>query len=415
MTGKSALGLEESYFISSSYAGILRLSPNSSSTLLDLDNAITLTEELEDYFHYEDDVTTALNNQFVTVSTSDGVLLDMSIRNDAIQFNNLYVLGALKTPNLVVYQNENNTFNIGGINMPNKHLDKGDYTTNIPSTYSIDDGTVIGEALSDKLDDYYFLINTSEDGEPTKFEFENVRTLIKKFTDEALAELNSLPTGSIHWIPVNIKQYEALLNKDTNRHNSDDLNANTLIRDFLLCDGSRYKSKDFPELAKILNGERVVYWNYESNDAMVPFAETNENKENTFRVPDLRSMFIKYIVPDRIDTSIDDVDDDYFINEGRGKKKEDGSWDLGICNRVGSWEMDSAKNQEIIIDNQLDKHYHFIVLDNNTAKQSNTKRFTDNKFTFTTAINGTDEWNWDKYDSDAEHKPKPLEIGRAHV
>lgn len=402
MTGKSALGLEESYFISSSYAGILRLSPNSSSTLLDLDNAITLTEELEDYFHYEDDVTTALNNQFVTVSTSDGVLLDMSIRNDAIQFNNLYVLGALKTPNLVVYQNENNTFNIGGINMPNKHLDKGDYTTNIPSDYSIDDGTVIGEALSDKLDDYYFLINTSEDGEPTKFEFENVRTLIKKFTDEALAELNSLPTGSIHWIPVNIKEYETLLKKsDANKHNSDDLDANTLIRDFLLCDGSRYRSKDFPELAKILNGERVVYWNYESNDAMVPFAETNENKENTFRVPDLRSMFIKYIVPDKIDTT---KDDDYFINEGRGKKKEDGSWDLGICNRVGSWEMDSAKNQEIIIDNQLDKHYHFIVLDNNTAKQSNTKRFTDNKFTFTTAINGTDEWNWDKYNSGA----KPL-------
>lgn len=407
MTGISALGLEESYFISSSYAGILRLSPNSSSTLLDLNNDITITDEIAEYFHYEDDVTTALNNQFVTVSTSDGVLLDMSIRNDAIQFNNLYVLGALKTPNLVVYQNENNTFNIGGINMPNKHLDKGDYTNNTPSEYYIDNGVVTGEALSDKLDDYYFLINTSEDDEPTKFEFENVRTLIKKFTNEALAELNSLPAGSIHWVPVNIEEYEALLKKsDANKHNSDDLNANTLIRDFLLCDGSRYKSKDFPELAKILNGERVVYWNFESQElgsgAMMPFAETNENKENTFRVPDLRSMFIKYIVPDKIDIS---NDDDYFINEGRGKKKEDGSWDLGISNRVGSWEMDSAKNQEIIIDNQLDKHYHFIVLDNNTAKQSNTKSFDESsKFTFTTAISGVDEWKWDKYVSGA----KPL-------
>ena len=122
MTGTSALDLEESYFISSSYAGILRLSPNSSSTLLDLNNDITITDEIAEYFYYEDDVTTALNNQFVTVSTSDGVLLDMSIRNDAIQFNNLYVLGALKTPNLVVYQNENNTFNIGGINRFSCHI-----------------------------------------------------------------------------------------------------------------------------------------------------------------------------------------------------------------------------------------------------------------------------------------------------
>ena len=407
MTGINALGLEESYFISSSYAGILRLSPNSSSTLLDLNDDITFTDEISEYFHYEDDVTYSLENQFVTVSTSDGVLLDMSISSDAIQFNNLYVLGALKTPNIVVYQTENNVFNIGGINMPNKHLDKGAFADNTPSEYYVDNGEITGEALSDKLDDYYFLINTAEDGEPTKFEYENVRTLIKKFTNEALAELNSLPSGSIHWIPVNIKEYEALLKKnESNKHNSDDLKANTLIRDFLLCDGSRYNNKDFPELAKILNGERVVYWNYEVNEsvdgAMMPMAENNENKENTFRVPDLRSMFIKYIIPNKIDTS---DDDDYFINEGRGKKNgETKAWDFGISNRVGSWEMDSAKNQEIIIDKRLDKHYHFIVLDNNTANQHNTKSWANGSFSFQKTINGTDDWKWDKYNSGA----KPL-------
>lgn len=407
MTGINALGLEESYFISSSYAGILRLSPNSSSTLLDLNDDITFTDEISEYFHYEDDVTYSLENQFVTVSTSDGVLLDMSISSDAIQFNNLYVLGALKTPNIVVYQTENNVFNIGGINMPNKHLDKGAFADNTPSEYYVDNGEITGEALSDKLDDYYFLINTAEDGEPTKFEYENVRTLIKKFTNEALAELNSLPSGSIHWIPVNIKEYEALLKKnESNKHNSDDLKANTLIRDFLLCDGSRYNNKDFPELAKILNGERVVYWNYEVNEsvdgAMMPMAENNENKENTFRVPDLRSMFIKYIIPNKIDTS---DDDDYFINEGRGKKNgETKAWDFGISNRVGSWEMDSAKNQEIIIDKRLDKHYHFIVLDNNTANQHNTKSWANSSFSFQQTINGTDDWKWDKYNSGA----KPL-------
>jgi hypothetical protein len=407
MTGTSALGLEESYFISSSYAGILRLSPNSSSTLLDLNDDITITDEIEDYFYYEDDVTTTLENQFITVSTSDGVLLDMSIKNNGVQFNNLYVLGALSTPDVIIYQNENNKFTIGNIDMPNKHLTGEAYSDNEPSEFVFNNADVAA-------DSYYFLINKAEDGEPTNFEFENARALIKQLTNEALAELTALPTGSIHWIPVNIEEYQKLLKKSdiNNSHNSSDLNANTLIRDFLLCDGSCYYSKDFPELAKILNNERIVYWNYESESELLkPIAETNGSREtevteDTFRVPDLRSMFIKYVVPDKIDTS-----DNYFINEGGN---------LNISNKVGSWEMDSSKNQEIIIDKQLDKHYHFIVLDNNSAQQHNTKSWIQNKsdkeakanekaktaqFDFKNTIDSSlDEWNWPKYLSGA----KPL-------
>jgi hypothetical protein len=35
-----------------------------------------------------------------------------------------------------------------------------------------------------------------------------------------------------------------------------------LIRDFLLCDGRKYLTKDFPELAKTLWGEKVTVWKH---------------------------------------------------------------------------------------------------------------------------------------------------------
>lgn len=275
MTGIDVSGMEESYFISNSYAGILRLSPNSSSTLLDLNDAINVTDEIKDYFYYSDDVTSSLENQFVTVSTSDGALLDMSIRNDAIQFNNLYVLGALKTPSIIVYQTKNNTFTINGINMPNTHLADGDFSGNKPEEFSIDDN----------LDNYYFLIYNDE---KKTFEFQSVKTLFKELSGNNLNEIASLPTGSIHWAPVNMQEYEALLQKKNNDYGSDSSYISTLASDFLICDGSYYKTEDFPELANVLNSRQINYYDL-ANETIELTEETNKN---TFRIPDLCSTFI---------------------------------------------------------------------------------------------------------------------------
>jgi hypothetical protein len=276
MTGIDVSGMEESYFISNSYAGILRLSPNSSSTLLDLNDAINVTDEIKDYFYYSDDVTSSLENQFVTVSTSDGALLDMSIRNDAVQFNNLYVLGALKTPSIIVYQTKNNTFTINGINMPNTHLADGDFSGNKPEEFSIDDN----------LDNYYFLIYRGD--EQKSFKFVSVKDLFEEFSSNNLNKIASLPTGSIHWAPVNMQEYETLLQKKNNDHGSDSSYISTLASDFLICDGSYYKTEDFPELANVLNSGQISYYDL-ANEAIELSEETNKN---TFRIPDLCSTFI---------------------------------------------------------------------------------------------------------------------------
>lgn len=288
MTGIGVSGMEESYFISDSYAGILRLSPNSSSTLLDLNDTINVTNEIEDYFYCNDDVTSALEKQFVTVSTSDGILLDMSIRNDAVQFNNLYVLGALKAPSMVVYQTANNVFNINGINMPNSHLTDSSYIENVPRDWT----------YSDNLDDYYILVNMAADGAPTNFQFIAFNNLLEEFTANMSSDINLLPTGSIHWIPMSITEYEALSKNKSRTYNSDSLGTNTLARNFLICDGSYYKNEDYPELANILNNEQTTYRNVENG-----VAKTNADiNENTFRIPDLRSMFVTYSIPKEIDS-----------------------------------------------------------------------------------------------------------------
>lgn len=412
-------GLLSSYLISSSYAGILRLTPNSSATLLDLNDGLTITDEIEEYFYYEDNPTDALTSQFVTVSTSDGVLLDMSIKETGVQFNKLYVQGALKTSGIVGYLTKDNSFNIGNIHMPTNGLVVEGASPDGPAEYFIEDNIISGDALSDKLSNYYILVNRAKDDKKPRFEYENIRNIVNQFAKEALAELTSLPTGSIHWIPVNLEEYSALLNREGNEHNSSNLKANTLIRDFLLCDGSLYKSKDFPELAKILNKESVVFWEYNPGDGtMLPPSTpyTNENKNYTFRVPDLRSMFIKYVVPSssKIDTSTD-----LLINKGKGVQNKNGNWDLSISNKTGSWEMDSNKNQEIVIKKKLDKHYHFIVLDNNSANQHNTKSFVADendkkRISFTAATSSNDDWGWPLFNSSASPLAKYGSARRRH-
>jgi hypothetical protein len=142
----------------------------------------------------------------------------------------------------------------------------------------------------------------------------------------------------------------------------------------LLCDGSYYRSTDFPELAKILHNETIHYWlytegkkdsdsfigdedddtpaedhmklqeekNYETSINIYRGKFTSEGIElaekseptRVFRVPDLRGMFIQSAIT------------------GLTQK-----------NTVGEYERDCIKDNEIMIKHGMDRHYHYIVLD----------------------------------------------------
>jgi hypothetical protein len=138
---------------------------------------------------------------------------------------------------------------------------------------------------------------------------------------EALLDLQTIPTGSIHWFPVTLEQYKQLVTKNGKKPNTSFINGDDtkpvdpLLRDFLLCDGRRYNNRDFPELAKILWREPITRWKIATNDStkMYPHFDTECNNYGpktvngnievsansfTFRVPDLRHMFISSILLD---------------------------------------------------------------------------------------------------------------------
>lgn len=378
MTGNDNSNELSSYFIKDSYKGILRLSPNNSATLLGINNGIELNEITKDTVRYNDSLSNVLTTQFISVSSSDGIELDLKLSDSAVEYNNLYILGALEVPSIVVYTNKNTYFKLGDYYMPINHN---------PEAISVDTISEYKEPTIDELEDTYILVNTAEDGEPTKFEFKNVKSIIGSLVSEELTKLSALPTGSIHWIPVNIEQYQKLLEKSNNTHNSNDINCDTLIRDFLLCDGKEYNNIDYPELAKILYKENIIYWADDNESGYMtkhegPAVDTENYK---FRVPDLRSMFMQYIIPPPALQKNIENDKNYF----------------GDNNRVGKWEIDSQKNAEIIIKNKLDKHYHYIVLDNSTKNQHNTPTWSNNTITLVSAINGTDDFGLPKLNSDA--------------
>jgi hypothetical protein len=56
------------------------------------------------------------------------------------------------------------------------------------------------------------------------------------------------------------------VSKNGGRHNKSFTKDNgetpcdPLVRDFLLCDGRKYKTTDFPELAKVLWKENIKHW-----------------------------------------------------------------------------------------------------------------------------------------------------------
>lgn len=345
-------GNDNSAYINKSFKGILRLSPNDSASYLEKENYISYNDTTANYIAYEDDITHQLEKQFIRVSSSDGHLLDLRISKEGVEYNNLFVFGATKvlTP-IQLYSTDKNSFKIGATSiLSERNKEYTDAEHNYDRYVPLNDDT---------FGDTFILAN---DGNGMRFI--NAKQVVNTFIKEALMKMFTLPTGSIHGIPVNIKQYEALLKKSKG-HNMDLSGNDSLIRDFLLCDGSYYRSSDFPELAKVLQNEEVHYWNTivdnSSDKCTALYQEMTEDVNNkkelylyenikhndegievgepskirVFRVPDCRGMF--------------------FQSALMGYQAE---------NTVGHFEQDSIKNSAVGIKQGIDNHYHYIALDN---------------------------------------------------
>lgn len=347
-------GKDNSNYINKSFKGILRLSPNDSASYQERESYISYNDTTADYISFEDDISEQLKKQFIKVSTSDGILLDLRIAKEGVEYDNLYILGAVKTEApLQLFVKDDKGFKLGATDIICKTNNIFSATERNNKQYApINDET---------LDDTHVLINANGRG----LEFVSAKNIINLFVKEALLKLSAVPSGSIHFVPINIKQYDALLKKSKG-HNISALDNDPLIRDYLLCDGSYYRSTDFPELAKVLNKEKIVYWKNVFKDDindnsrkvthLVKAEDTNnrniidvysgvfkddaiEKEEPTptlvFRVPDLRGMFVQSAL-------------------------------MGYAqpNTVGDYSIDSITDSKLMIKYGGDNHYHYIVLDN---------------------------------------------------
>jgi hypothetical protein len=334
---KNGKTTEEAAYINASYKGILRLSPNNSDSLSLTQSAISSSK----YIMFEDSVTELLKTNYISVSTSDGIILDMRISNEGVEYSSLNILGELNANSIEIFYKGEFSFLFGNATeMPKKYNSKAAVNT---GTYSYE------PMRPDNINDFYYLSSNSVN--KREFDFYNVNESIDSFVKENLLKVSGVPTGSIHYIPINPQYYkeiyldnlEASLAGEVNTHNAGTLNNNPLIRDYLVCDGSKYNNIDYPELAKVLYGTTVTYWEKNSEGYSEKKTYTNNYaNEKCFRVPDLRVQFIQ---------SVDDL-------SIRGSSK----------NETGKWEIDSTI--ESIKYAADDNHYHYIVLDSFKANGS---------------------------------------------
>ena len=292
-------GTGVSYPVSASYKGILRLSPNDDLTLQEKEPIKLYDDEIENY--YRDCIEPAIGQQFVRVSTSDGYFVGMRLTQNELEGDNIYVIGPSKFNMIRLYTTKNKAF----------HLKKN---TALPARVNNIASALIGSEQQitkdisgvdtrSELDTSYIL--TSRDINEREFTYDQTTKLIRELVIEALLDLATVPTGSIHFTPISIKEYVKLLKaghpNSYFKNESEEEPNDPILRDYLICDGSLYMNEQFPELAKILEGERIDYWRYDNTkQRMVQTTYINDySRHKWFRVPDLRTRFIKSVMLDR--------------------------------------------------------------------------------------------------------------------
>lgn len=308
--------MENSYSVQSSFKGILRLSPNNYNTLYETDTVQLSDKELaaKENIAFRDSISHLIelpycesgvdgeagkdvegsiiddsgDRQFLAVTESEGYQLDLRIASSSIEAGNLYVRGMVETEQLIINANQLKTplaqtsspLLINNVGLP-AYPDTDNYTTTYKNSNitnpvvapGITNDIVKDELEEDIIDKSAILVTKSGQDGNAILTYKNSTELINDLVLEALMSMESVPTGSIHYFPVTIEQYKQLKGIH-NRKYYDNATVNTgdndgsydqggesdpLIRDYLLCDGSCYYTKDFPELAKILRGTKIYY------------------------------------------------------------------------------------------------------------------------------------------------------------
>lgn len=297
---QSSLGLESSYPISASYKGILRLSPNDKAALLEDDTVEIFNEDVEN-ISYRDSIDDVLETQFIRVSTSDGYLLDCRIGKFGVEFDNLYIAGPAKHGKIIVFTKDDKSFRLGG----NTYLP---VIANANASAQVESEQKITKDIVESNSQNVAHILVSHGTTERIFDYEEILETIDNAIVESLMDMQTEAVGSIHFFPISIQEYEKLLLKGRPNQfyciqqdsSGNKVKNSPLIRDYLLCDGSLYKNIDFPELAKILDGEKIYYWDLDTKkNKYIKKEHINDYSKNKyFRVPDLRRMFLRSAYPD---------------------------------------------------------------------------------------------------------------------
>lgn len=225
-----------------SFRGILKISPNDYYTYQE--NKKVSNETLIDSTNYSDEIDPTTNpnqnnftlanydSSFLLCTDSDGYSVGFRLKKDAVEFDNLGIIGsAIVQGDLEIFKDKENNSSLvlNGCNLPQE----------------ADEKFGLGRVLKYKND---------------KWEYESINDIITKYTEKALKSLKTIPSGSIHWFPLTLNQYNSL--DETSQ----------LKKDYLLCDGKEYNKEEYPELAKILS-----------------------DGTSTFNVPNLEDMFISSV------------------------------------------------------------------------------------------------------------------------
>lgn len=439
---------ETSYVVASSYNGILRLSPNDSTSVFEKNQVQmgeSMTSDSGTTINYTDAIVSDtlgalgdadISRKYIRVSDSDGQMVgirfgdfDKTVGCTGVEFDTLNVIGITETnkklflmTNAENYQSDQ--FMVGSTSMPIMQ-NSVKYGRRPQWKCDMHDIHLTQNADGSYGDNACMIYGVSESSR--RFRYGDVREVVSNYVMEALMSLNTVPTGSIHFVPITIEQYRQLAEKGShNRFNGFDVNieagegfdedttpytknenlSDPIVRDYLLCDGRVYSTRDFPELAKVLWGEKIQFWRtcpgtdeleIEQDEIdqyngfsgkQVMFTQYNGRSDNyekqhygdnneiychlprtvndgirvenaiklvqnqtpyTFRVPDLRRMFIR-----SVPTSVQD-------NHNVRNSKTD-AFESNELTQTGTWMPDNMpfyRNQTPDGGKDVDKHFHF--------------------------------------------------------
>lgn len=359
---------ELSYFISYSFKGILRLTPNKDLGIQDSDNLVA----------YQDDPTPKLktNKETIKVSDSDGYEVDLYIGaetgSNSIEMNNAYVIGPVKTNRLflTLTKDTKKAFAINNVPMPTIVNDLGPIpesqnAADIPNKYLKDEK---GKDISEQTMAKSFYILTS-DGEKN-YKYTSSYSLIEELVKEYLLDICSVPTGTITWFPLTIQQYTELYVKGHRpnvwRKSETEL-TDPIVRDYLLCDGSRYFTRDFPELAKVLYKQVITFERlygampgrmrkfYHLNGAGYDNFKMGDTTVHSFRVPDLRHVFPKALYTSAATNNIITTDQYDTAEDMWAEYEPDIENNKNIPGAQFTDNMPTGSDAK----NVYDKHFHF--------------------------------------------------------